>query len=180
MAITERYRLPLVALASLAVAGLVVGAILLAGGITPPSSPSPVPASASPRPTDAGSTPESAARAFFEAFARARQTNDARLVATFVTGEESSAYLTVFGFLEGQKALGKASVITTNELLDVVVDVQGASATMTCRQVLGGYDIDATTGQPRESPTILPATQFTLVLRQLNGRWLVDSFKALL
>ena len=179
MAITERYRLPLVALASLAIGVLVVGASLLAGGVTPGGSPSPVTATASPKQTDPGSTPESATRAFFAAFAGARQTNEATLIAPFVTGKESSAYLTVFGFLEGQKALGKASVITTNELLDVVVDVQGASATMTCRQVLGGYDIDATTGQPRESPTILPATQFTLVLRQLNGRWLVDSFKAL-
>jgi hypothetical protein len=178
MTITDRYRLPLVALASLAIAGLVVGAILLAGGVTPVRSPSPVPASASPNPTDPGSTPESATRAFFAAFARARQTDDATLVAPFVTGEQSSAYLTVFGFLEGQKRLGKASVTTIQRLEQFAVSQSGTTATVTFDYTAGGYDIDLTTGQALESPVILPATRVTVELRQVDGRWFVERYES--
>ncbi len=178
MAIAERYRLPLVALASLAIAGLVVGAILLAGGVTPGSSPSRVPASASPSPTDPGSTPESATRAFFAAFARARQTDDATVVVPFVTGKDSSAYLTVFGFLEGQKALGKASVTTTQRLEQLVVSPSGTTASVTLDYTAGGYDIDFTTGQPLESPVVLPVSHVTVELRQVDGRWLVERYES--
>ena len=42
-----------------------------------------------------------------------------------------------------------------------------------------GYDIDVDTGEPRESPTLLPATNFRVILKHAEGRWLVDEFEAL-
>ena len=100
-------------------------------------------------------------------------------VAPFVTGKQSSAYRTVDAFLRGQKEAGKASVITTNELSAFGVDVQGQTATVMVTQRLGGYDVDVRSGQPRESPTILPATNFRVSLKQTGGAWLVDEFEPL-
>lgn len=178
MTVPERYRVPIVALVALVLVVAVGGAILLVGGGAPASSSSPS-ASAVPSPIDPGATPESAVRAFFAAFAGARKTDEPTTVLPFVTSTNSSAYETVDAFLRGQKQVGKASVITTNVLSDFVTNVQGQTATVTCSQVLGGYDIDAVTGAPRESPTTLPATRFTIVVKEADGRWLVDSFEAM-
>ena len=177
--IPERYRLPLVALASVVVAVLVVGAILLVGGSPQPSgSPSPTPASPSPSPTDPGSTPESATRAFFAAFAEARRTDDPTLVEALVTSADSSAYKSVEGFLLGQKAAGKASVTTVLRLENVDVRQSGTTATVTFDYTEGGYDIDFESGQPLESPVVLPVTQVTVELQQIDGRWLVDRYES--
>jgi hypothetical protein len=46
-------------------------------------------------------------------------------------------------------------------------------------QLLGGYDIDVNTGNPRESPTLLPPTDFRVALKHVQGRWLVDQFEPL-
>ena len=116
---------------------------------------------------------------FFDAFARARRTDDASIVGPFVTSTASSAYRTVDAFLRGQKDAGKASVITTNELSGFGVDVQGQTATVMVTQQLGGYDIDVDTGEPRESPTLLPLTNFRVVLKQVEDLWLVDEFEPL-
>jgi hypothetical protein len=125
------------------------------------------------------STPEGATRAFFDAFAQARRTDDASTVSPFVTGTGSSAYRTVEAFLRGQKESGKASVITTNNLSGFGVDVQGATATVMVTQQLGGYDIDVDTGEPRESPTQHPPTSIRVVLKLADGRWLTDEFEPL-
>ena len=178
MSIPERYRVPIVALVALVLVLAAGGAIVLVGGGGPAASSSPS-TSAAPSPTDPGATPESAVRAFFTAFALARKTDDPTGVVPFVTSTNSSAYQTVDAFLRGQKEVGKASVITTNLLSDFATQVQSQTATVTCSQVLGGYDIDTVTGSPRESPTLLPATRFTVVLKEAAGRWLVDSFESL-
>lgn len=180
--IPERNR-PVVVLATAVVVLLVVaGGVLLLGRLgpspapTPSTSPSPsTPASPSP---DAA-TPEGGTKAFFDAFARARLTDDATIVQPFVTGTSSSAYLTVDAFLRGQKEAGKASVITTNELSGFGVDIRGDTATVMVTQQLGGYDIDIDTGEPRESPTLLPPTDFRVVLKQVGGQWLVEEFEPL-
>jgi hypothetical protein len=178
MNVPERYRLPVAVATSLIVVVIVAGAILLLNrpGPTPVLSPSPT-AIASPSLDLA--TPEGAVRAFFDAFARARRTDDPSIVAPFVTGTGSSAYRTVDGFLSGQKAVGKASVITTNTLSGFGADIKGQTATVMVTQQLGGYDIDVKTGEARESPTLLPSTNFRVVLKQVDGRWLVDEFEAL-
>ena len=176
--IPERYRLPLVALASVVVAVLVVGAILLVGGSPQPSgSPSPTPASPSPSPTDPGSTPESATRAFFAAFADARRSDDPTLVQAFVTSTDSSAYKTAVGFLAGQKEAGKASVITVNELADLTAEIDADQAIVTFRHRVEGFDIDLDTGQPLESPTALPDMTVRVRALMVGGRWLVDQFE---
>lgn len=178
--IPERNR-PLVILAVGVVVLLVVaGGVLLIGRIGPSPSPTPsISSSTSASPPVDPATPEGGTRAFFDAFARARRTDDPSIVEPFVTGTSSSAYLTVDGFLRGQKEAGKAAVITTNELSGFGVDVQGQTATVMVSQQLGGYDIDVDTGKPRESPTLLPATSFRVVLKQVDARWLVDEFEPL-
>ena len=178
MTIPERYRVPIVAVVAIVLVIGAGGAIILVGGGGPAPSSSPS-ASMTASPTDPGATPESAVRAFFAALAQGRRTDDPTAVLPYVTGDQSSAYLTVEGFLNGERAVGKASVETKNELSDFTVSVQGQAATVTCTQLVGGYDIDVKTGQPRESPTILPPTKFQLSLKTISGRWLVDSFEAL-
>lgn len=178
--IPERNR-PIVALGVGVLAVLIVaGGVLFVGQLGPSSTPIPssLP-SAIASPSVDPSTPEGATRVFFDAFARARRTDDASIVAPFVTGTGSSAYRTVDAFLRGQKESGKASVITTNNLSGFGVDVQGATATVMVTQQLGGYDIDVDTGEPRESPTLLPAATFRVVLKLVDGRWLVDEFEPL-
>lgn len=177
--IPERYRLPLVALASLVVAVLVVGAILFVGGSPQPSrSPSPMPVSPSPSAADPGSTPEGATRAFFDAFAAARRSDDPTLVEAFVTSTDSSAFKSVEGFLLGQKAAGKASVTTVLRLENLDVRQSDTTATVTFDYTEGGYDIDFESGQPLESPVILPVTQVTVELQQIDGRWLVERYES--
>ena len=178
--IPERNR-PLVIFAvGIVVLLLVAGGVLLVGQLGPSPTPTP-PASpiATASPSADPSTPEGATRAFFDAFAQARRTDDAPIVAPFVTGTGSSAYRTVDAFLRGQKESGKASVITTNDLSGFGVDIQGQTATVMVTQQLGGYDIDIDTGKPRESPTLLPLASFRVVLKQVDARWLVDEFEPL-
>ncbi|HYU50959.1 MAG TPA: hypothetical protein VEO91_13640, partial [Candidatus Limnocylindria bacterium] len=108
--IPERNR-PLVIFAvGVAVLVIVAGGVLLVGRLGPPPAPTPSGSQATASPSADPSTPEGATRAFFDAFAQARRTDDASIVAPFVTGTESSAYRTVDAFVRGQKESGKASV----------------------------------------------------------------------
>ncbi len=177
MNVPERYRLAVVAATSLIVVVIVAGTILLVNrpSPTPVESPSPtVVASASLDP----STPEGAVRAFFDAFAEARRTDDPTLILPFVTGEQSSAYLSVQGFLLGQKAAKKASVLTVRQLDNIVVEMSGASATVRLVYTEGGYNISLDGGKPLESPNVLAPRNVTMVLRNVDGRWLVDTYEA--
>jgi hypothetical protein len=176
MNVPERYRLPFAAATSLVVIAVVAGAILLLNrpGPTPVVSPTP---SAAASPSMDVTTPEGAIRAFFDALGSARRTDDALLLEGLVTSKASSAYLTAAGFLDGQRAVGKASVLTVNDITDVNVVINGNQATVTFRHRQVGYDIDLKTGQPRESPTVLPVASVRAVVVQSGGRWLVDSFE---
>ena len=178
MHLPNRNRTPILALTALVIALLVVGGILLVGRIgVPDASPSPSPSTPVASATDALSAPEGAVRAFFQALGSARRTDDASVLEGLVTSKNSSAYLTAAGFLNGQRAVGKGSVLTENEITDVIVTVAGPQATVTFRHRQVGYDIDLKTGQPRESPTALPVTNVKAVVVQSGGRWLVDSFE---
>jgi hypothetical protein len=180
---TRPVRTPVLALAAVALGLLVVGGILLAGRIgipdatpTPAVTPSP-PASALAS-TDPRSTPEGAVRAFFAALKEARRTDDAAAVRPYVTGEQSSAYLSVQGFVGGQKAANKASVLTIQQLDNIRVQTTGDTATVQLVYTEGGYDIRLDSGAPMESPGTLAPRNVTMVLRQVDGRWLVDSYEA--
>jgi hypothetical protein len=177
MNVPERYRLAVVAATSLIVVVIVAGAILLLNrpGPTPVVSPSPT---ATASPSLGPSTPEGAVRAFFDAFAKARRTDDPALIRPYVTGEQSSAYLSVQGFLLGQKAAKKASVLTVQQLDHVVVETTGASATVRLVYTEGGYDISLDGGKPLESPNVLAPRNVTMELRNVDGRWLVDTYEA--
>ena len=175
---------PVMVIASLVLGLLVVGGILLVGslGTTQPE-PSPSrEASSSQTPTataaDQRATPEGAVRAFFAAFAAARRTDDPAGITDLVTGPESSAYLTVAGFLEGQKAAEKASIVTVQELNNVTTTIDGSTATVVFDLTEGGYDIRLADASPLESPQILPPSKVTVHLVLTGSRWLVDAFEA--
>ncbi len=177
MHLPSQHRTPILALIALVLALLVVGGILLVGRIgVPDASPSPSASTPVGSETDPLRTPEGAVRAFFTAFAAARRADDPAAVASFVTGTQSPAYLSIAGFLQGQKALNKASVVTTQRLDNLSATIDGVTATVTFDFTEGGYDIDLGSGSPLESPKILPAYQVTVTLRSNGSTWLVDSY----
>lgn len=180
-----RLSTPALAGAAIAIGLLVVGAILLLGqlgapGATPVPSASVVasaPPSASPT-RAATTTPEAAVQAFFAAYADARRTGDAAPVADLVTGPESSAYLSVKGFIEGQKAAEKASIVTVQELDNVEATIDGTSATVVLDLTEGGYDIRLADASPLEPAQVLAPSRVTVHLVLTDNRWLVDAFEA--
>jgi hypothetical protein len=175
MNVPERYRLAVVAATSLIVVVIVAGAILVL------NRPSPTPVE-SPSPTVVASpsvdvaTPEGAVRSFFDAFAEARRTDDATLIVPFVTGTDSSAYRSVAAFLRGQKDVGKASVTTVLRLENLQVQPSDSTASVTFDYTEGGYNIDPNTGKALESPVVLATTNVVATVRQVGGRWLVESY----
>ncbi len=186
--VPERYQLPLVIGTSVLVVLLVVGAVLVSGRLAPeplPSTAAPsvaTPPTASPFTTGSSSvpadTPEAAVRAFFDAYAKARRTDDPTLIRPHVTNERSSAYQSVEGFLLGQKEAGKASILTVQRLEDISVDSGPSTAVVHLSYTEGGYDISLETGEPLESPGVLAPRAVTLELRLSDGRWLVDRYDA--
>jgi ABC-type phosphate transport system substrate-binding protein len=175
--IPERNR-PLVILATGVVVLLLVAAgVLFLGQLGPSPTPTmSLPPSATASPSAGASTPEGATRAFFDAFARARRTDDPTIVLPFTTGESSDAYRSAEAFLRGQRESGKASIITQLDISNVSVDVQGDRATVRFDYVQGGYDIDLDTGKPLESPVTLPLERVTAVAVQRGQVWLVESY----
>jgi hypothetical protein len=176
-----RWRLPVLAVLSLAIAIGLVAVILLAGraptafdGSQSPRAPTPTPSNS----VAPGDTPESAVRAFFEAFARARETDDPSLIEPYVTGTDSSAYQTAAGFLEGQRGQGKASVVTVQELSEFEVTLEDSTATVLFTLREGGYDIDLDTGEPLESPVVLTERRVQATLARSGDRWLLERYGA--
>lgn len=174
-----RWRLPAITVAALAIALAVVAVILLPGRLTAPEATPSATASTEPSSTAGpGDSPEAAVRAFFEALAEAGETNDPSIIEQFVNGTGSSAYLTASAFLRGQEEVGKASITTVNELSDFAVTIDGDRATVEFAYIAGGYDIDAETGEPLETPVVLPAERVSAVVVFGDDRWLVDSYEA--
>ncbi len=170
-------RPPILALTAVAVGLFVVGGILLVGRVGVPADlPSPSSSGPSAAPTDPTATPEGAVRAFFVAFAAARRTDDPSLIRPYVTSEQSSAYLSVQGFLQGQKAVNKASVLTIQQVDDVAVQLSGTSGIVRLVYTEGGYDIDLNNGDAIESPKVLAPRNLTVELKNVGGHWLVDSY----
>lgn len=175
-----RTRTPILALAAIALGLLVVGGILLVGRLgVPEGTPAPT-ALASPSAAasavDLLSTPEGVVRAFFAAFGNARRTDDPAAIAPLVTGTDSSAYQSVAGFIEGQKAANKASVVTVQRLDNLIETITGETATVVFDYTEGGYDIDLVSASPLESPQVLPAYRVTVSLTREGSRWLVDAY----
>ncbi len=176
--VPERSRPLVIVVVGIVVVALVVGAVLILGQLGPSPTPStPVPPSATTSPSTAASTPEGATRAFFDAVVAARKTDDPAAIEPFVTGTGSSAYLTVAGFLGGQKAAGKASITTLLQLTDTNFQQTGDTAHLTATLLEAGYDISLSTGQPLESPTTLAPRKLTVELRLMGDAWKVDSFE---
>jgi hypothetical protein len=159
---------------------VVVSAVVLLGqqGRTPNATSSPTPPTASPSPTAPTSTPEGAVRAFFAAFGEAGETDDAELVLPFVTSEESPAYLSVFGYLEGQRVVNRGSVVTGQRFADVDVAIDGDTAEVTFSYVESGYQITLDTGEPLESPRTYAAVTIVATVREVDAQWLVHAYES--
>lgn len=177
--IPERRRPLFVLTASLAVLIVVAGGVLLIGRLTPTPTPTTLPtSSATASPSTGLSTPEGAVRAFFEAYAQARRTDDPWPILPLTTGAASSAYRSVEAFLLGQKEVGKASITTVLQLENFSVTTESDRSTVTFDLTEGGYDISLDTGEPLESPEVLPTTQVTVELSQADGLWLVERYRS--
>lgn len=175
-----RPRLPLLVGVAALIGVVVVGAILFVPGLLPGPEPT---ESSSVEPTTSSSadtSPESATQAFFAAFADGRRTGDATVVEPFVTGDGSSAFLTVDAFLRGQTEAGKTSITTVLRMENFQTSVDGDIAIVELDYTEGGYDIDLNSGEPLESPVVLPTRHVTVELRLIEGTWLVDSFETAL
>lgn len=180
--IPERNR-PLVVLAvGVVVLLLVSGGVLLVGGLNPSPSPTnqPSPSVSATPSSDPTATPEGAVRAMFEAYAKARPTNDASLVLPFVTSESSPAYLSVRGFLEGQQALGRGAVITEQSFDDLAVETTQQTATVTFSYVEMGYLIDIDSGEPLASPAAIEPTRIRARVVLEGSKWLVEEYESTL
>ncbi len=174
------WRLPLIAVASVALALVVVAAILLLGTLVGGSGATPTPTATDRLATESpADTPEAAVRAFFDAFAEARESNNADLIEPYVTDRQSSAYQTTAAFISGQQGLGKASVTTVSELSGFSITEENGRAVVEFTYVAGGYDIDADTREPLETPVILPAERVRAVVLRIGDRWLVESYEAI-
>jgi hypothetical protein len=177
--IPERNRPLVILVTGIVVLLLVAGGVLLLGQLGPSPTPTTsLPPSATASPSADPSTPEGAVRAFFAAFKEARRTDDPALIRPYVTNEQSSAYLSVQGFLLGQKAVKKASVLTVQQVENVTVEVTGNAATARLVYTEGGYDISLDTGEPLESPNVLAPRNITMELRMVGDRWLVEGYEA--
>src|SRR5450759_1467207 len=183
----EKYRLPVVALIALAVVAVVVVAIVGLGSLgsgansAAPTSPSASVAPASTAapaatPTDPRSTPECATRAFFSAFNKGWLTDDPTLVMPYVTNTDSSAYLSVSGFLGGEKAVHRAAVITTQKLDNMQTTIVGTTATVEFDYTVGGYNTNVDTGTPVETPNVLAPVHVKVTLKIVAGQWLLDAY----
>jgi hypothetical protein len=117
-------------------------------------------------------------RAFFDAYSDARLTDDPSIVLPLTTGEESSAYRSAEAFLLGQKEVAKASVTTVLHIENVSTSIDGDQAMVAFDFTEGGYDISLDTGEPLESPEVLPTTRVTAELVLTDGKWLVDSYES--
>jgi hypothetical protein len=176
-----RWQMPVIAALAVLVALAVAAGILLVGGIPDAVDTSPTASvSASPSASESpGDSPESGVRAFFGAFAEARETSDPSIIEPYVNGTDSSAYLTAAAFLEGQAGQGKGSITTVQELTNFDVTVSGGTAVVEFTYVAGGYDIDLETREPLESPEILDPSRVRADVLQTDGRWLLDSYEEL-
>ena len=183
-------RMPVLALAAVALGLLVLGGILLVGRIgaadatpapasaAPPSAASSPSAGPSASPADPRSTPEGAVRAFLVAYAAARRSDDPSAVSEFTTGPGSSAYLSVAAFLAGQRAVGKASVLTEQRVDRLQAAASGATATVTLDYTVSGYDTGLADASPLQTPQALPTAHLTVRLRLVGGLWLVDAYES--
>jgi hypothetical protein len=177
--IPERNRPLVIVVVGVLVLLLVAGGILLLGQLGPtPTSSTSLPPSATASPSADPSTPEGAVRAFFKAYANARRTDDPSLVLPLTTGAESSAFKSVEAFLLGQKEVGKASINTVLQFENFSISTDDARSTVAFDFTEGGYDISLDTGEPLESPEVLPTTRVTVELVLSDGSWLVDSYES--
>lgn len=178
MNVPQRYRLPIAILASVVIVGIVLVAVLIAGGGGPSPSATPSQSVTAPTSTDLTSTPEGAVRAMFEAFAEARPTNDPSLVLPLVTSEDSPAYLSVQGFLEGQQGLGQGAVITEQRFDDLSVEIGDGTATVTFTYTEVGHLINVDTGEPIASPGATEPMRVVARVVLRGSKWLVEEYES--
>ena len=182
----EKYRLPVVAAVALAAVVVVVVAVVGLGSLG--SSATSATLDASPdvvadarlqrrrRPILARRLRERRARSLRPS-QRHRKTDDPSLVEPYVTSKDSSAYLTVAGFLGGDP--GRQPRLGHHRRKPRQHDEQRCAATR--RPSTSTTRRAATTSTPAlelrwRRPTVLAPVHVTATLKLVNGLWLMDSY----
>jgi hypothetical protein len=93
----------------------------------------------------------------------------------YVTSKDSSAYLSVSGFLGGEKAVNRAAVITTQKLDNLTTAITGTAATVEFDYTVGGYTTNLD-GAAIETPNVLAPVHAKVTLKLVAGQWLVDAY----
>jgi mannitol-1-phosphate/altronate dehydrogenase len=82
----------------------------------------------------------------------------------------------VSGFLGGELAINRASLLTVQRLDNMSSRVTGDTATVDFDYTEGGYNIDPSTGKATETQSVLAPVHVTATLKRVAGRWLMDSY----
>lgn len=118
-----------------------------------------------------------AIRHYYDVFNQVRSTGDASLIDS-VTDPEGVDRSNVQAFVAQQRANHRLSVITADDFSKWKIKLTATVAIATFDLTISGYDIDASTRQPIESPTTLPPSHITMELRSHDSRWLVFNRQA--
>lgn len=113
-----------------------------------------------------------AVRHYYQVLDQVRATGDASLIDS-VADPDGVVRSNIQAFLAEQRAKGRLSIITADAFSKWRFKINGTVAIVAFDHQISGYDIDATSRQPVESPTTLPPDHMVMDLRHHDSGWLV-------
>jgi hypothetical protein len=113
-----------------------------------------------------------AVRHYYQVLNQVRASGDISLIDS-VTDPDGVDRSNVQAFMADQRAKGRLSIITADVFSKWRFTIDGRVATVSFDHQISGYDIDAATRQPVESPTTLMPTHMVMELRHHDSGWLV-------
>lgn len=116
-------------------------------------------------------------RHYYEVVNQVRATGDASLIDP-VTDPDGVDRSNVQAFVAGQRARGHLSIVTANVFSNWKFRISGNVAMVHFDLLTSGYDIDAVTREPVESPMTLPLSHMVMELRHHDSGWLVFNRQA--
>jgi len=111
-------------------------------------------------------------RHYYAVLNQVRATGDISLIDS-VTDPDGVDRSNVQAFMADQRAKGRLSIITADVFSKWRFTFDSHVATVSFDHQISGYDIDASTRQPIESPTTLAPTHMVMELRHHDSGWLV-------
>jgi hypothetical protein len=129
-------------------------------------------ASATPTPNDQEAALMQAVRHYYQVLNQVRATGDISLIDS-VTDPDGVDRSNVQAFMADQRAKGRLSIVTADVFSKWRFNVDARGATVSFDHQISGYDIDAATRQPVESPTTVTPTHMVMELRHHDSGWLV-------